>query len=80
MSGPPKNGASRPPLPHSGRSYQNQRPETEWNDLPDDMANRLLVPPPRGNPGESGSGASSRSSSTARKKRDRAYPAAAFGK
>ncbi|KAI0195754.1 acyl-CoA N-acyltransferase [Xylaria flabelliformis] len=78
-------GASRPPLsplPQSGRStpgqsFQNSRPETEWNDLPLDMqssrsgANNLSVP---------GSNASSRSSSSARKKRDRAYPAAAFGK
>ncbi|KAI0863497.1 acyl-CoA N-acyltransferase [Xylaria cubensis] len=70
------------PLPQSGRStpgqsFQNSRPETEWNDLPLDMqssrsgANNLSVP---------GSNASSRSSSSARKKRDRAYPAAAFGK
>ncbi|RSM15941.1 hypothetical protein CEP52_000577 [Fusarium oligoseptatum] len=76
MSGPPRDGASRPPLPHSGRSYQNQRPETEWNDMPEDMVGGLLVPPGRKAPG---SGASSRSSSTARKKRDRSYPAAAFG-
>ncbi|KAI0439441.1 acyl-CoA N-acyltransferase [Xylaria telfairii] len=75
---------SRPPpnpLPQSSRStpsqsFQNSRPETEWNDLPLDMqtgktsANNLSVP---------GSNASSRSSSSARKKRDRAYPAAAFG-
>ncbi|KAI0412824.1 acyl-CoA N-acyltransferase [Xylaria grammica] len=77
------------PLPTStrstpGQSFQNTRPETEWNDLPLDMqisnnsnkaggggSNSLSVP---------GSNASSRSSSAARKKRDRAYPAAAFGK
>ncbi|KAI0805415.1 acyl-CoA N-acyltransferase [Xylaria sp. FL0064] len=70
------------PLPGSsrstpGQSFQNMRPETEWNDLPPDMqvnktgsSNSLSVP---------GSNASSRSSSAARKKRDRAYPAAAFG-
>ncbi|KAL7621527.1 hypothetical protein AAE478_008851 [Parahypoxylon ruwenzoriense] len=51
-----------------GMSYQNTRPETEWNDLPVDMHTATS------------SNASSRSSSTARKKRDRAYPAAAFGK
>ncbi|KAI0118331.1 acyl-CoA N-acyltransferase [Nemania sp. FL0031] len=76
--------ASRPPpspLPNSnrstpGQSFQNMRPETEWNDLPLDMqtskngSGNLSVP---------GSGASSRSSSSARKRRDRAYPAAAFG-
>ncbi|KAF2965573.1 hypothetical protein GQX73_g7999 [Xylaria multiplex] len=66
------------PLPSSsqstpGQSFQNTRPETEWNDLPLDMQTNkagLSVP---------GSNASSRSSSAARKKRDRAYPAAAFG-
>ncbi|CAJ2503770.1 Uu.00g111640.m01.CDS01 [Anthostomella pinea] len=68
----------------TGMSYQNTRPETEWNDLPAEMhtpqrinsnSNTLSVPPS----GVS-SGASSRSSSAVRKKRDRAYPAAAFGK
>ncbi|KAI1069634.1 hypothetical protein NW752_002069 [Fusarium irregulare] len=78
-SGPPRNGASRPPMPPSARSYQNQGPEREWNDLPDDMAGSRLAPPPRGAVGGTGSGASSRSSSAARKKRDRSYPAAAFG-
>ncbi|KAJ4140290.1 hypothetical protein NW768_001647 [Fusarium equiseti] len=78
-SGPPRSGASRPPMPPSARSYQNQGPEREWNDLPDDMAGSRLVPPPRGAVGGSGSGASSRSSSAARKKKDRSYPAAAFG-
>ncbi|TDZ30313.1 putative N-acetyltransferase san [Colletotrichum sidae] len=58
----------------SGQSFQNRRAETEWNDLPADMAPPLLAPP-RSN---GGSGASSRSSSTVRKKRDRSYPAAAF--
>ncbi|KAI0878052.1 acyl-CoA N-acyltransferase [Hypoxylon argillaceum] len=78
--------ASRPPpspLPYSSRStpsqsFQNLRPETEWNDLPLDMqaskagSSNLSIP-------GTASGASSRSSSSARKKRDRAYPAAAFG-
>ncbi|KAI0551434.1 acyl-CoA N-acyltransferase [Xylaria curta] len=78
---PPTSRPPLSPLPQSGRStpgqsFQNLRPETEWNDLPLDMqssrtgANNLSVP---------GSNASSRSSSSARKKRDRAYPAAAFG-
>lgn len=67
-------------------SYQKTRPQTEWNDLPEDMV--------AGNAGAGGggppkavqhlsapvSGASSRSSSAARKKKERAYPAAAFGK
>ncbi|KAI1819504.1 acyl-CoA N-acyltransferase [Xylaria intraflava] len=62
-----------------GQSFQNTRPETEWNDLPSDMqvskpsSSNLSVP-------ATGSSASSRSSSTTgRKRRDRAYPAAAFG-
>lgn len=77
------NSDARPP-PRGGGSYQNQRSEMEWNDLPVDVALR----PPRRNlaggsePGSGAvSGASSRSSSSAaqRKKRDRSYPAAAFG-
>lgn len=77
------NSDARPP-PRGGGSYQNQRSEMEWNDLPMDVALR----PPRRNlaggsePGSGAvSGASSRSSSSAaqRKKRDRSYPAAAFG-
>lgn len=72
-----------------GTSYQNTRPETEWNDLPADMhappprsasasTTNLDVPPAAA--GSSGSAASSRSSSAAgRRKRERAYPAAAFG-
>lgn len=75
-------------------SFQNARPETEWNDLPADMvggpgkssssssSTQLLSLPVAGSRGSSmpGSGASSRSSSTAgRKKRERAYPSAAFG-
>ncbi|KAL2016835.1 hypothetical protein VTK56DRAFT_2958 [Thermocarpiscus australiensis] len=63
-------------------SFQNMRPETEWNDLPPDMlgcgpgpGRSQRLTPHSG----SGSGASSRSSSTARKKKERAYPSAAFG-
>ncbi|PNP44887.1 hypothetical protein TGAMA5MH_03300 [Trichoderma gamsii] len=75
---PPSTARSRPPVrAASGQSYQNQRAETEWNDLPADMAPTLLGPPKTGS--EPGSGASSRSSSTVRRKRDRSYPAAAFG-
>ncbi|RFU73727.1 hypothetical protein TARUN_8531, partial [Trichoderma arundinaceum] len=69
---------TRPPARvASGQSFQNQRAETEWNDLPEDMAPSLLVPPRNGS--APGSGASSRSSSTVRRKKDRSYPAAAFG-
>ncbi|KAK1239191.1 hypothetical protein MKX08_006252 [Trichoderma sp. CBMAI-0020] len=79
-SAPPPLSTSRPRPPiraASGQSFQNQRAETEWNDLPADMAPGLLGPPKNGS--EPGSGASSRSSSTVRRKRDRSYPAAAFG-
>ncbi|PHH65221.1 hypothetical protein CDD81_3080 [Ophiocordyceps australis] len=67
-----------PPAPSRGQSYQSQRPETDWNDLPADMAPNLLLSS-RSNRKEPNSGTSSRSSSAARKKRDRTYPAAAFG-
>ncbi|KAG9254230.1 uncharacterized protein F5Z01DRAFT_656330 [Emericellopsis atlantica] len=79
-TGPPTGGPPRPAPARvgSGQSYQNQRAETEWNDLPADMASGLLVPPKRV-ASEPKSNASSRSSSAARKKRDRSYPAAAFG-
>ena len=95
-TGPPR----RPPITTSpsgsSLSFQNARPETEWNDLPAEMvipgrsasssSSQQLLPPPPSNsrPGSMpGSGASSRSSSTAgagRKKRERSYPTAAFGK
>ncbi|KAK1991232.1 hypothetical protein LX36DRAFT_590927 [Colletotrichum falcatum] len=73
-AGPPQ--ASGDPLSRctSGQSFQNRRAATEWNDLPEEMAPGLLAPP-RSN---GGSGTSSRSSSTGKKKRDRLYPAAAF--
>ncbi|KAK3389126.1 hypothetical protein B0T20DRAFT_425413 [Sordaria brevicollis] len=79
---------SRPPppsRPSTGMSYQNTRPETEWNDLPPEMV-QLSVPTGGAGNGTSttGSGAtsavSSRSSSVApKKKKGRAYPSAAFG-
>lgn len=82
---PPSSAASlsqqrggRPPLTPTGTSFQNLRPETEWNDLPADMQ----VAAGGVANGGSRSAASSRSSSsvaTSRKKRDRSYPAAAFG-
>ncbi|KAL2145547.1 hypothetical protein VTI28DRAFT_6939 [Corynascus sepedonium] len=72
-------------------SYQSTRPQMEWNDLPPDMVNgggsngtsskHVLLSPndvnSRAASGKSTSG--SRSSSAARKKRERAYPSAAFG-
>lgn len=77
--GPPP---ARPGPPGSSLSFQNKRPDMEWNDLPEDMVaaarttprtKDLLSPP-------TGSGSSSRSSSTGgRKKKDRSYPTAAYG-
>ncbi|KAI3399418.1 hypothetical protein diail_6890 [Diaporthe ilicicola] len=78
-NGPP---AARPGPPGPSLSFQNKRPDMEWNDLPEDMVatsrtpsrNKDLLSPP------TGSGSSSRSSSAAgRKKKDRSYPTAAFG-
>ncbi|KAG5917290.1 hypothetical protein E4U42_007309 [Claviceps africana] len=64
-SAPPASSRSKPA---PGQSFQNQRPDGEWNDLPADMAPVPVA------------ATSSRSNSAApRKKRDRAYPAAAFG-
>jgi ribosomal protein S18 acetylase RimI-like enzyme len=76
-NGPPTGTRPAPPRNGSGQSFQNHRPEMEWNDLPADMAPGLLAPKKIAS--EPTSGASSRSSSTVRKKRDRSYPAAAFG-
>lgn len=85
--GPPK--ATRPSGPDHSLSFQNKGPGHEWNDLPEDMVatsrsssrSNLLPPPVQGASGGGNSGASSRSSSTApgRKKKERAYPTAAFG-
>ncbi|KAI0968847.1 acyl-CoA N-acyltransferase [Xylaria arbuscula] len=82
---PPPSRPSPNPLPNSsrsttGQSFQNARPETEWNDLPLDMQVNKAGSSSNNNLSVPGSNASSRSSSAARKKRDRAYPAAAFGK
>jgi N-alpha-acetyltransferase 50 len=79
---PPMGGPPRPSVQsrtESGQSFQNRRAETEWNDLPEEMASGRLAPPKKAGNSEPASAASSRSSSTARKKRDRSYPAAAFG-
>ncbi|KAK3355279.1 hypothetical protein B0H65DRAFT_451427 [Neurospora tetraspora] len=84
----PPSSSTRPPLsrPSTGMSYQNTRPETEWNDLPPEMV-QLNVPGSGSGAGASAtasgatSAVSSRSSSVAptKKKKGRAYPSAAFG-
>lgn len=69
------------PSPAPSMSYQKTGPGAEWNDLPAEMVGS--GPPLSGKSthlSAPGSGASSsRSSSTARKKKERSYPAAAFG-
>lgn len=74
--------ASRPsPLMHTA-SFQDRRPNQEWNDLPDDILSPtgLLRAPSMVASGNASCG-SSRSSSKSDKagKKRRAYPAAAFG-
>ncbi|KAG5927716.1 hypothetical protein E4U53_002806 [Claviceps sorghi] len=78
---PPPAPARSGPKPAPGQSFQNQRPDVEWNDLPADMAPGSVPASLRCKAGSEGASAtSSRSSSAApRKKRERAYPAAAFG-
>ena len=78
----------------SSLSFQNARPETEWNDLPDDMVQKpfaagtnnppnnsnsnLLSPTPP--PGSNGGSAGPSSSrSSSTARKKRTYPAAAFG-
>jgi ribosomal protein S18 acetylase RimI-like enzyme len=76
-----KNPIRPPPAKHTA-SFQDRRPDREWNDLPEDV----LLPVGRG-AGDEQSKESSRSSSrsgvseggTARGKKKRSYPAAAFG-
>jgi hypothetical protein len=74
--GPPVSTQTPPARTASGQSYQNRRAHMEWNDLPTDMTTGLR-PVPNGSGASSGQ--SSRSSSAVRKKKERAYPAAAFG-
>ncbi|KAJ2903263.1 hypothetical protein MKZ38_010148 [Zalerion maritima] len=92
-NGPPTSGQPSPaPSGKSGKSFQNLRPNMEWNDLPVDMvtgnSNALSAPPRPGSstggaskpPSATGSATSSRSSSVAagKKKKTRGYPDAAF--
>ena len=67
--------------PHTA-SFQDRRPDREWNDLPEDVLGASLLKPPSGSSTRDGSAASSRSSSRSgagKKKKERLYPAAAFG-
>lgn len=72
---------TRPPaMPHAA-SFQDRRPDREWNDLPEDVLGASLLKPPSGSSTRDGSAASSRSSSRSgtKRKKERLYPAAAFG-
>jgi len=77
--------STRPPMMAHTSSFQDRRPDREWNDLPDEVlgGSGLLKPPPGGISAD-GSRASSRSSSRSEGrektgKKKRLYPAAAFG-
>jgi ribosomal protein S18 acetylase RimI-like enzyme len=82
---PPSPGTANPrpdTLPHT-TSFQDRRPDMEWNDLPEEVLGNSLLKAPNSRSGETSS-ASSRSTSQSRlegkgKKKGRAYPAAAFG-
>lgn len=73
----------RPANPPHTKSFQDRRPDMEWNDLPEDVLVGSLLKAPTPGSGE-GSSASSRSTSRSGlegkgRKKVRAYPAAAFG-
>ncbi|KAM0314134.1 hypothetical protein ACHAO8_004920 [Botrytis cinerea] len=75
---PPMSTSTRPPLSKHATSFQDRRPEREWNDLPEEVFLR-----PRAQ-GDEQSKESSRSSSRSGAsgsggKKKRSYPAAAFG-
>jgi ribosomal protein S18 acetylase RimI-like enzyme len=77
---PPAIAEPRPTnLAHTA-SFQDRRPDMEWNDLPEDVLGGSLLKAPAPRSGE-GSSASSRSTSRSGqgRKKVRAYPAAAFG-
>ena len=83
-TGPPKALPTQirtPAAPHTA-SFQDRRPDREWNDLPEDVLCASLLKPPSTSSTREGSATSSRSSSrsgTGKKKKERLYPAAAFG-
>ncbi|PQE24467.1 hypothetical protein CJF30_00009967 [Rutstroemia sp. NJR-2017a BBW] len=82
MTSPANANPTRPPPAKHTASFQDRRPDREWNDLPEDVLLRVG----RG-AGDEQSKESSRSSSrsgvseggTTRGKKKRSYPAAAFG-
>ncbi|KAE8450232.1 hypothetical protein EG329_006659 [Mollisiaceae sp. DMI_Dod_QoI] len=77
----PPNADARPRPPPSARSFQEQGPEREWNDLPEDVLDNALLRPSSQLASKEGSTTSSRSSSQSRmvkEKKKRVYPAASF--
>jgi len=77
----PQNVDPRPRLEPSARSFQEQGPEREWNDLPEDVLSNALLKPNSQLASKNGSATSSRSSSqsrTVKEKKKRVYPAASF--
>ena len=81
-STPPEIADPRPGNPPHTKSFQDRRPDMEWNDLPQDVLGGSLLKAPT--PSGEGSSASSRSTSRSGlegkgRKKARAYPAAAFG-
>lgn len=67
----------------NAKSFQDRRPEVEWNDLPEDVLGNTLLKAPSAPGSRAVSAASSRSSSRSgidkKEKKKRQYPAAAFG-
>ncbi|KAH8597759.1 hypothetical protein B0O99DRAFT_616723 [Bisporella sp. PMI_857] len=79
----PEEIKARPDAAIHAKSFQDRRPDMEWNDLPDDVLRNPRLKPP-GLKSADGSAASSRSSSKSGMegkagKKKRQYPAAAFG-
>lgn len=77
----PPRDALRPGPPTSARSFQEQGPEREWNDLPEEVLSAGLLKPGSQLASKEGSTTSSRSSSQSRivkEKKKRVYPTAAF--
>ncbi|TEY73052.1 hypothetical protein BOTCAL_0084g00310 [Botryotinia calthae] len=75
---PPMSTTTRPPLSKNTTSFQDRRPEREWNDLPEEV---FLRPRAQGDEqSKESSRSSSRSGASGSSgKKKRSYPAAAFG-
>ncbi|KAI1001849.1 hypothetical protein K3495_g6354 [Podosphaera aphanis] len=77
-SQPPRSIAAQcSPQPPSARSFQDQGPEQEWNDLPQDLLN---VSQPHDSKAFSRSKSQNKAEAGEKARKKRVYPAAAFGK